>query len=569
MTAVLFLLALVSTLGQVNPQRHPGGGYRIAGVVVDAVTAAPVPQAQVSIFLNNEETSVAASNEGRFALEGIEAGKYAISAAAQGYVREAYNQHGPYSTAIVTGDGQDSEHLVFRLHPQALIYGRVTDERGEAVRGAQVQLFVLERSRGIRAKFVRAQTQTNDLGEYRFPHLLPGKYYLAVQARPWYAETQVFVRRQFDGETGQNDGSSDLATGDGSSFSISEPKADFDPLLDVVYPTTFYPSVTDERSSTELVLGAGEKQEANITLQAVPATRVRLTGLPADGGSSIGIGASQKVFGTPSFGLGVTSGQIAPGEFEVAGLPPGDVTLVLTTNKENESTSRTIDIHSRAGTLDASRLQATARVSGRVFDPEGGPETNGGFVSLISSATPTQPVAATAQLEKDGTFSFPEVQAGAYRIDVNLRSGGYYVQKVSAKEARTSGREITIAGGNDMEVTVTMGLGQGQVSGVVQFDGKPIAGVMVVLVPESGQEMEEDSRMDQSDSDGTFNLGGIHPGKYVLLAIKDGWELEWAKPGVLKPYLEAGQRVSISPNQSMKVTVAAQERTAATEKKPQ
>src|SRR5262249_2806858 len=209
---------------------------------------------------------------GRFSFQGLAAGKYAISAAAPGYVREAYNQHGAYSTAIVTGDGQDSEHLVFRLHAQALIYGRVSDERGEAVRGAQVQLFAIERQKGSHAKYVRGQTQTNDLGEYRFPRLLPGKYYLAVQARPLYAETQVFVRRQFDGQTVQNDGSSEaiIATGDGRSFSISEPKADFDPLLDVVYPATFYPGVTDERSSTELVLEAGEKQEANITLQAVP-----------------------------------------------------------------------------------------------------------------------------------------------------------------------------------------------------------------------------------------------------------------------------------------------------------
>jgi len=428
----------------------------------------------------------------------------------------------------------------------------------------------LERSRGIRAKFVRAQTQTNDLGEYRFPHLLPGKYYLAVQARPWYAETQVFMRR-LDVRTGQNDGSSEaiLATGDGGSFSISEPKADFDPLLDVVYPATFYPGVTDERSSTELVLEAGEKQEANITLQAVPGGRLRLTGLPADAGSSFSVGASQKVFGTPSFGFGITSGQIAPGEYEIAGLPPGDLTLVLTTNRGNESSSRTIDVDSRGGTIDASGLQATAKVYGRVFDPEGGPETNGGFVSLISSATPDRLVATPTQLQKGGTFSFPEIQAGTYRIEVNLNAGGYFVQKVSAKEAKVSGREITISGIHDVDVTVTMGRGQGQVSGVVQFDAKPVAGVMVLLVPESGQEIEEDSRMDQSDSDGTFNLGGIHPGKYVLLAIKDGWELEWAKPGVLEPYLEAGQKVSIAPNQSMKVTVAVQERAAATKKKPQ
>ena len=190
-------------------------------------------------------------------------------------------------------------------------------------------------------------------------------------------------------------------------------------------------------------------------------------------------------------------------------------------------------------------------------------------MSLISSSTPDQPVATPTQLQKGGTFSFPEVQTGTYRIEVNLNVGGYFAQKVSAKEAIVSGREITITGGNDVDVTVTMAQGQGRVSGVVQLDGKPLAGVMVLLVPESGQEIEEDSRMDQSDSDGTFNLGGIHPGNYVLLAIQDGWELEWAKPGVLKPYLKAGQKVSIAPNQSIKLTVDAQEKTVTTEKKPQ
>jgi len=83
---------------------------------------------------------------------------------------------------------------------------------------------------------------------------------------------------------------------------------------------------------------------------------------------------------------------------------------------------------------------------------------------------------------------------------------------------------------------------------------------MVLLVPESGLEMEEDSRMDESDSDGTFNLAGILPGEYVLMAVKDGWDLEWAKPEVLRPYLSAGQKISIAASQSIKVTVTAQEK---------
>lgn len=81
--------------------------------------------------------------------------------------------------------------------------------------------------------------------------------------------------------------------------------------------------------------------------------------------------------------------------------------------------------------------------------------------------------------------------------------------------------------------------------------------------------MEENSRMDESDSDGTFSLGGILPGEYVLIAIKDGWDLEWAKLGVLKPYLSAGQKLTLAPNQSAKVTVSAQVKTGEAEKKTQ
>jgi carboxypeptidase family protein len=547
MTALPFAMALLLTLGQAATPRQVGAGYRISGMVVDAVTNVPVPHAQVSIFLRNEETSVAASDDGRFAFEGLEAGKYTLYAAAPGYVREGYNQHGAFLVAVATGEGLDSEHLVFRLHPQAVIYGRVTDERGESVRGAQIHLFALERSRG--EYLVRGQTQTNDLGEYRFAHLLAGKYYLAVEARPWYAQTQVSAPRPNDG-SGQPD-----------TF-VRRLYVDLDPALDVVYLITFYPGVTDERSATQLTLSAGEKEQANVILQAVPATRLRLTSLPTEEGSQLNVGARQKVFDTLSLGLNAVFGQVSPGEYEVAGLPPGEVTLVVSANRGNEWTSRTMEADtSSQAMLDASSIQTAARVSGRILLPGGGSDESAGNVSLVSAATTAMP-AVTTPLQKDGTFYFPEIQPGTYRVQVNLHSNDYYVLKLSAKEAKTSGREITITG-NDVDLTVTLGQGLGQVTGVVHLDGKPAAGVMVLLVPESGLEIKEDSRIDESDSDGTFNLGGILPGEYVLLAIKNGWDLEWAKPDVLKPYLPGGQKLSIASNRSLKVTALAQEETTA------
>ncbi|HEX8881510.1 MAG TPA: hypothetical protein VF749_15830, partial [Candidatus Acidoferrum sp.] len=398
----------------------------------------------------------------------------------------------------------------------------------------------------------------NDLGEYRFAHLAPDKYYLAVQAQPWYAQSRLSAPMAQDlGSLGNG----------GPSFSVSGPRAGSDSILDVVYPITFYPGVTDERLSASLVLSPGEKEEANITLEAVPATHLRLTGLNNEGATSFGVGASQRVFGAFLFGLNEVFGQVAPGEYEVAGLPPGELTLVVTTNKANEWTSQSIDVDSRSQvTVDGAALPAAAKVAGRVFLP-GAKTPGGGSLSLMSTSALTLPGVKTA-LEEDGRFSFSSIQPGRYEIQVNVPSGDYYVQKVIAKEAKTSGREMVITGGSDVVLTVTLGRGQGQATGVVQFAGRPEAGVMVLLVPESGQEMEEDSRMDESDSDGTFSLGGILPGDYVLLAIKDGWDLEWSNSDVLRPYLSAGQKISIAANQSVKVTVSAQERTATAEQKP-
>lgn len=560
MIVPFLILTLLSLPAQANPQRQVAAGYRISGVVVDAVTNGPVPRAQVTISLGNDATTTTAADDGRFAFAGLQPGKYVLNATALGYVREGYNQHGAFFVGIAVGDGQDSEHLVFRLHPQAVIYGRVTDERGEAVRGAQVLLIASDSNRGGRAKFVRAQMLTNDLGEYRFAHLLAGKYYLAVQARPWYAETQLSVQaRQESG-----------FAGDGRrSILVSGSAANLDPILDVVYPITFYPGVTDERSSTELLLGAGEQEDANITLHAVPAVRLRLTGLSAGEKGSLNVGAGQKIFGTLNIGLSAAFGQISPGEYEIAGLPPEQVTLSVTTNKESQWTSRTIEADARiGGMLDTSAQQAAANVSGQVLLPGGAADLRPGNVILVSTAATTMP-GTNASLQNDGTFHFPGIQPGTYRIQVNLQAGGYYIQKVSAKNALVSGREITITAAGDVTLTVTMGQGQSQVTGVVQLGPKPAAGVMVLLVPQSGQEMEEDSRMDESDSDGTFTLRGILPGEYILLAIKDGWDLEWAKPGVLKPYLPAGQKLTIAPNQSMKITAMVQEKTATIEKAQQ
>jgi hypothetical protein len=69
---------------------------------------------------------------------------------------------------------------------------------------------------------------------------------------------------------------------------------------------------------------------------------------------------------------------------------------------------------------------------------------------------------------------------------------------------------------------------------------------MVVLVPQDRGANRGLFRRDQSDSDGSFSLRDAAPGKYTVVAIEDGWELEWARPQVIRRYLSQGVGVTIT-----------------------
>ncbi len=82
------------------------------------------------------------------------------------------------------------------------------------------------------------------------------------------------------------------------------------------------------------------------------------------------------------------------------------------------------------------------------------------------------------------------------------------------------------------------------VAGVESRKGLP--GVMVVLVPKEPAAFPALARRDQSDSDGSFALRDVAPGQYTVVAIEDGWELDWARPEVIGRYLSGGIPVTVT-----------------------
>src|SRR5712691_11679429 len=134
----------------------------------------------------------------------------------------------------------------------------------------------------------------------------------------------------------------------------------------------------------------------------------------------------------------------------------------------------------------------------------------------------------------------------------------FFIRSLTSASAKTSGRSLEIATAQDVTVTINASNGNGRITGVALKKDKPAGGVMIILAPLDLKSNPALFRRDQSDSDGTFTLNAVVPGRYTLVAIEDGWDLEWADPAVLQKYIAGGENVQIAPDQKTDVSVKVQ-----------
>jgi hypothetical protein len=103
---------------------------------------------------------------------------------------------------------------------------------------------------------------------------------------------------------------------------------------------------------------------------------------------------------------------------------------------------------------------------------------------------------------------------------------------------------LNVAPGTSLSIELSLVGGAVTVEGVAKRKGKWVAGAMVVLVPKNADDYDR-IRRDESELDGSFTLRDVIPGSYTVIAIEDGWDLEWAEPGALTPYLKHGQPLEV------------------------
>jgi hypothetical protein len=530
--AVIWLPASAQTAaGSVKYSAGSGAGlYRIAGTVVNDQTGEPLQHATVAVLAEADShtvESVETGSDGRFSLPRLPAAKYQLTASKRGFRTAFYDEHQEFSTAVVTGPGQETERLVFRMMPSSVLHGAITGDGGDPVEGAKVMLFlvppdhghVAARGRGPNERVRQVESATSDdTGAYEFSNLAAGKYMLAVTAEPWYALHLSSV-------------GSRAAPGSGASAA-----------LDVAYPVTFFDSTTEEASATPIVLAAGSREEANVVLHPAPALHIFVQ-VPREHGNFNGLvpppSMRRSVFGTPissdaqfSQNPAVSSVAeftgVAPGHYELQqGNPPRIVDLDAATSQQ----------------VDPADGIPTVTVSGDLAGAFGAALPDDMTV-ILSSLDNGQRQDQQASAHK-GHFRFETVLPGKWELQAWGPAGPFAVVSVTANGATRGGNALTVA---DRALTITAALAQGEtrVEGFARKDGKGFAGAMVVLAPKNKAAFQALVRRDQSDSDGSFSLRDAVPGQYIVVAIEDGWKLDWSRPEVLGRFLPKGVPVTVT-----------------------
>ena len=545
LSSVLLLLLSAQAQQRKRPAAPPSSSsFEISGTLVNAITGEPVFHAKVEIGFSEKPSALQTTlsgPDGHFAFHNLSAAKYWLAAAGRGYMRQGLDEHDSYFTGVAVGPGQDTQNINFRLRPDGSISGDITDNNDEPVAGAPVMLFRSSSEEGESQTVLGSQTSTDDQGAYRFSHLTPGKYFVAVSAQPWYARTPNRELHAYVKAGNQ-------AQADASTVSTEQPA---DPL-DVAYPVTFYPGVTDPGAASAIDLPPGDRDTANISINAVPAVHLSFSRASSEPGGGGGL-VFQEMFGNAVIPVMFAQQNTDPsGQVEVSGVAPGHY-VVADAASAGKAWRKSIDVGGDAE-IDSSGGSAALSIGGLVqLDGKPVPDAVVRLRNHESAETFNTQTSATG----DFAFEQPNLTPGTYEVSVAYVPDAA-AGSISATGAKVQGRTLQIAAAGEVHLTITMTKALGRVEGVAQRDGKPMGGAMVVLVPQQFETNASLIRRDQSDSDGTFTLPRVLPGKYTVVAIADGWSLEWLNPSVLGPYLKAGTPVEVAPGRKYSVKVKVQ-----------
>jgi hypothetical protein len=464
----------------------------VDGTVVNSASGAPIERAHVSIVNGNDVFFSDSDATGKWIVEHLPCENVTVVVNRPGFLRK--------QQAIAKA----AHDVRLKLVPQAVLAGRVLDEQGEPLLGAQVSLMTSRVINGLRGVQASTSAITNDLGEYRFSGLAAGKYILCANAGggPVTATgARPFGEKCYPGSLPM-----DVAAG-------YEGRIDF-----------MLPPLTTVRVSGK-VSGQSEGELATVVL--VPRSQIA------------------------RMSMGLSTPVREDGGFTIRNVPPSSYTALVTSGRMATSTpvevgSADIDslqLHIEPGvtvTGTVKIVSATERKITGAMDVQLVRDlaTDGVAFSEIGSAIASRP-----------SFAFSEIPAGNYRVQLTPPAP-FYVKSVTLGGRDISNSDFIVAPGAG-NIEVVLADDGGTVEGDVSTDDGPSPAW--VLLQKDGAS----SRNARADAAGHFRIDNLPPGDYKVYAWDDNTNVEYGNLDWMRQNAK-GVSISVGPGQTAQVRVTRQ-----------
>jgi hypothetical protein len=470
------------------------GTASIRGLVTSAETNSPVRRAQVRATSPDTRSARLGTTDadGRFELRDLPAGRWTITAAKGGFVTQQFGQRHPFE-AVEPIDLADGQRITanFTLSRGSAITGRVSDEFGDPITGARVQVLRSQVQQGRRRLVPTANGgQTDDTGAFRVFGLAPGEYYVAASLQ--------------------------AAPADSSANPVS-------------YAPTYFPGTGNIADAQRLTVTLGVEQSGiNFVLQPVRAVRVSGTVVDSNGAPTQALlNLTPAGFGDEGLQMGNPARVLPDGTFTILNVVPGDYVLTVNGRASGNSTPEVAAMPLTVGSDDLTGVSiATSRggtIRGSIVaDNNSKVQTT----NIQVSVQPLRPVPGNflprTQVSSAGTFELSGL-VGAHVVRVDRLPQGWVVKSI-----RANGRDITdtaleFRGSEAANVQVLLTNRISEVSGAVRANGQPVTAASVVLFPEDAAQWVFPSRRVRTvrvDQNGVFRAPSLPPGeRYLAVAV--------------------------------------------------
>ena len=471
------------------------GTASIGGLVTSADTNSPVRRAQVRATSADTRSARLSTTDadGRFELRDLPAGRWTISATKGGFVTQQFGQRHPFESVepIDLADGQRFT-ANFTLSRGSAITGRVSDEFGDSITGARVQVLRSQVQQGRRRLVPTANgAQTDDTGAFRVFGLAPGEYYVAASLQ--------------------------AAPADSSTNPVS-------------YAPTYFPGTGNIADAQRITLTLGTEQSGiNFVLQPVRAVRVSGTVVDSNGAPTQALlNLTPAGFGDDGgLQLGNPARVLPDGSFTILNVVPGEYVLTVNGRPNGNATPEVASMPVTVGNDDLAGVSIATSKGGTirgtiVADNNAKVATTNIQVSVQALRPAPGNFQPRTQVSSAGTFELNGL-IGAQVLRVDRLPDGWTVKSI-----RANGRDITDtalefrgAGAATVQVVLTNRISE--VSGAVKANGQPVTSASVVLFPEDAAQWVFPSRrvrMVRVDQTGVFRAQSLPPGeRYLAVAV--------------------------------------------------